>query len=68
MTRGNFSEVESGDLMKKAVKLAPNKKSGKEKHTLYRGLNNMDDDDDDDLELYTKRESILDYYDDEDDE
>lgn len=59
--------ADSNDVMRKAVKLAPNKKSGKEKHTLYKGLNQMEDQDDD-FEIYTKKESILDYFDDEEDD
>lgn len=48
--------------VKKTVKLKPIKKSGKEKHTIYKDI----DDDEDDLDLinYKKRESVLDYYDD----
>ena len=49
------------DALKKAVKLSPIKKSGKDKHYLYSEL-----DDEDDMELdYRKRDSILDYFDDE---
>ena len=49
------------DALKKAVKLSPIKKSGKDKHYLYSEL-----DDEDDMELdYRKRNSILDYFDDE---
>ncbi len=64
MARGNFMSDESGETMKKAMTLAPNKKSGKDKHTLYRGLNQVDDDDElDDEIFYHKKESILDYFD-----
>ena len=53
------------DALKKAVKLAPIKKSGKEKHYLYSDL----EDEDEDLELnYRERESILDYFDDGEEE
>ena len=51
--------------MRKAAKLAPAKKNGKEKHTLYRSLEN--DDEDEDFKSIHKRESALDYYDDEND-
>lgn len=48
------------DALKKAVKLPPMKKSGKEKHYLYSEL------EEEDLELdYPRRESILDYFDEE---
>ncbi len=48
------------DSMKKAVKLEPVKKSGKERHQLYDDL----DDDDQQLDYYKKKESVLDYFDD----
>ncbi|MCD8185338.1 MAG: hypothetical protein LUD68_02450 [Rikenellaceae bacterium] len=45
------------------MKLAPVKKNGKEKRSFYREL----EDDDDELDFTaSKRESVLDYYDDED--
>lgn len=48
------------DALRKAVKLSPMKKSGKDKHYLY-----SDFDDEDDIGPdYRKRESILDYFDD----
>lgn len=67
VSRDRTGSHESEDSLKKAAKLDPIKKSGKERHSLY-------NQDDDDLELYTlkKRKSTLDYYDDgeerEDDE
>lgn len=48
--------------MHKATKLPPLKKSGKEKQSFYRELE--DEDDDLELQVLHKRESILDYYDD----
>jgi hypothetical protein len=61
--RSNESIKEPDDAPKN-LKLAPIKKSGKDKHFLYN-----DDDDYDDLdEGYSKRESILDYFDDEEEE
>lgn len=51
---------DSGDLMKKAMKLEPIKKSGKERHTMYGEL----DEEDPSLYDYRKRESVLDYFDD----
>lgn len=58
------------DSGKKAVKLEPIRKSGKEKHQLYRGLQHADDEDDEDYELNAlrKRESVLDYMGDEDED
>lgn len=55
---------DSEDLIKKSVKLTPNKKSGKERHSLYSNI----DEDDDDTQIYKKRESVLDYYDDDQEE
>lgn len=68
MSREGALNADSNDVMRKAVKLTPNKKSGKEKHTLYKGLNQFEDDEDQDIEVYTKKESILDYFDDDVDE
>lgn len=58
------------DAGKKAVKLEPIRKSGKEKHTLYKGLSHPQDEDDEDFDLSSirKRESILDYMDDSDED
>ena len=57
----------SEDSMKRAAKLDPIKKSGKERHALY---SRMHEDEDEDWELLSvkKRDSILDYYDDGQDE
>lgn len=49
------------DLLRKAAKLEPIKKSGKEKRAFIREL---DDDDDFDLKQLHKKESVLDYFDD----
>lgn len=52
----------SDETLKKAVKLAPIKKSGKDKHHMY---SNLDDEDDEEyMDDYKKKESVLDYYDD----
>ncbi|MFR9523499.1 MAG: hypothetical protein SNH94_02880 [Rikenellaceae bacterium] len=56
----------AGDTLKRGTKLAPNKKSGKERHHLYQSLE-QDDDDIDDYNI-NQRESILDYIDEEDDD
>lgn len=52
----------SEDTTKKATKLEPIRKSGKERHTLFKTLDQ--DDDDAELNALRKRESILDYIDD----
>jgi len=54
------------DVLRKATKLPPLKKSGKEKKSFYREVE--EDDDDLDLKLLHKRESVLDYYDDEEED
>lgn len=58
-TKGHDREPD--DTTKKAVKLPPIKKSGKERHALYGSL-----DDEDYIPLgYPGRESALDYFDDD---
>ncbi|MDL2230604.1 hypothetical protein LJB87_02290 [Alistipes sp. OttesenSCG-928-L06] len=54
------------DTLRKAAKLPPLKKSGKEKQSFYREME--EDDDDFDLKSLHKRESVLDYYDDNDED
>ncbi len=56
---------EAEDAVKKAVKLPPIKKSGKEKHYLYSDLGEEDDDPALD---YRGKESILDYFDEEEEQ
>ena len=53
------------DELRKAKRLEPMRKSGKERHTLY---SQFEEDDEDDYRSYAKRESALDYLDDEDEE
>lgn len=63
------NQTQSADTVRKAVKLEPIRKSGKERHEIYKGLNHSDDEDDDeDYKSLSKRESILDYMNDEEDE
>lgn len=50
------------DELRKAKRLEPMRKSGKERHSLY---SNIDQDEDEELMTYTRRESALDYFDDE---
>ena len=53
------------DELRKAKRLDPIRKSGKERHSLYRSI---DEDDDENLLGTTRRESVLDYLDEGDDE
>lgn len=65
--RSKQQSFDSEDSMRRASKLEPIKKSGKEKHSLYSRLDDDDDDDDDDdveLRSLRKRESAYDYFDD----
>ena len=48
------------DELRKAKRLDPIRKSGKERHSLYRSI---DEEDDEDLLGTTRRESVLDYLD-----
>ena len=62
----NFRRNGSADaeeVFKRATKLAPNRKSGKERHSLYRSI-----DEEEEEELMPRRESVLDYLDEGDDE
>lgn len=65
--RSKTNDFDQEDFLKKAAKLEPIKKSGKEKRTIFSALNGSEDDDDDLVGL-PKRESILDYFDDGDEE
>ena len=53
------------DELRKAKRLDPIRKSGKERHSLYRSI---DEEDDEHLLGTTRRESVLDYLDEGDDE
>ena len=53
------------DELRKAKRLDPIRKSSKERHSLYRSI---DEEDDEDLLGTTRRESVLDYLDEGDDE
>lgn len=53
------------DELRKAKRLDPIRKSGKERHSLYRSI---DEEDDENLFGTTRRESVLDYLDEGDDE
>lgn len=57
------NDFDSGDIVKKGTKLAPIRKSGKERHHLYSSLS---DDEEAELDNYKgKKESTLDYFDDD---
>ncbi len=56
---------DSNDEMRKAKRLAPRNKSGKERHALYASL---EDDEEEDDYYAPLRESALDYFDDENDD
>ena len=60
-TRSRTIAPAADDSGRRAVKLAPNKKSGKERHAFFRDL----EDDDPALDYRPRRESALDYLDDE---
>ena len=53
------------DELRKAKRLDPIRKSGKERHSLYRSI---DEEDDENLLGTTRREYVLDYLDEADDE
>ena len=50
------------DELRKAKRLEPMRKSGKERHSLY---STLDEDDDEAYTPYVKRESAIDYFDEE---
>ena len=64
--RHKVRETKSEDLLKRAAKLEPLKKSGKEKRTIYSRLE--DEDEDAELLALRKQDSILDYFDDGDED
>ncbi len=64
-TRNKNRDFDSEDSMKRAAKLDPIKKSGKERHALY---SQLDDDEDFELQSLKKRESAFDYFDDGEEE
>ena len=60
--KGKGSNLNSGDSSRKVTKLVPIKKNGKESRVVY------DEEEDSSTYAYKKRDSILDYYDEGDDE
>ena len=61
-TQKGLREHETDEL-RKANRLEPMRKSGKERHSLYRSI-----DEEEEEELMPRRESVLDYLDDQDEE
>ena len=61
-TQKGIREHETDEL-RKAKRLEPIRKSGKERHSLYRSI-----DEEEEEELMPRRESVLDYLDDQDEE
>ena len=61
-TQKGIREHEADEL-RKAKRLEPMRKSGKERHSLYRSI-----DEEEEEELMHRRESVLDYLDDQDEE
>ena len=61
-TQKGIREHEADEL-RKAKRLDPRRKSGKERHSLYRSI-----DEEEEEELMPRRESVLDYLDDQDEE
>ena len=61
-TQKGMRDQEADDL-RKAKRLEPMRKSGKERHALYRSI-----DEEEEEELMPRRESVLDYLDDQDEE
>ena len=61
-TQKGIREHEADEL-RNAKRLEPMRKSGKERHSLYRSI-----DEEEEEELMPRRESVLDYLDDQDEE
>ena len=63
MTTQKGIREHEADELRKAKRLEPMRKSGKERHSLYRSI-----DEEEEEELMPRRESVLDYLDDQDEE
>lgn len=63
----DFRPTGADEASKKTPKLDPIRKSGKERHSLYKSLD-QEEDEDAELLALRKKESVLDYMDDGDDE
>lgn len=60
-TNKGFRRTDAADELRKAKRLEPIQKSGKERHSLFSSLEDEDEDD----YFRNRRESVLDYLDDE---
>lgn len=62
----DFVKSSTEDTLRRASKLDPIRRSGKERHQLFKSLNDSDTDDElDEDYLPERRESVLDYMDDD---
>lgn len=62
----DFSKGSAEDTLRRASKLDPMRRSGKERHQLFKSLNNSEAEDSDDEDYVpAKKESVLDYMDDQ---
>lgn len=60
-----FLRPRDEDNIRKAAKLDPMRRSGKERHQLFKSLSSADEPDEEQEDYVTqKRESVLDYFDD----
>lgn len=64
-SKGIRPTPDHGDELRRAKRLEPIHKSGKERHSLYHGF---DDDEEDEADYRPRRESAFDYFDDGEDE
>lgn len=64
----DFSKATAEDSLRRASKLDPIRRSGKDKHQLFKSLSSSDDEDEEEDYQFGKRESILDYMGDEEEE
>lgn len=60
-TKGSRANQDHSDELRRAKRLEPIHKSGKERHSLYHGY----DDEEDESDYRPRRESAFDYFDDE---
>ncbi|MEG1607032.1 MAG: hypothetical protein RR931_01980 [Mucinivorans sp.] len=66
-TKDFRSQDAAADTLRRASKLEPNRKSGKDKHHIYKDID-PEDDEDYELNSLRPRESVLDYMDDQEDD
>lgn len=63
----DFSKATAEDSLRRASKLDPIRRSGKDKHQLFKSLSSSDEEEEEDYQ-FSKRESILDYMGDDEEE